>query len=731
MGFFDSERKVSVSTTTVRLIENNMLPNSIKVGAIKSIYEEGDMTDYILEELINNVTNKAKRAYKYAKNNSHLGVPSEVFIQKNSGTPEVLAILKGLYGDGGVLHYSYFGVPNFYHFGWEALVKKGYNTVTNKLNGKYLDYFALEFGLDDFDNYSEEVYQTQSISPYSGFKPWSSTDTFAEDFYPPINKVSGLKAPRLLVVSGLQEKLPDPVVTYKREYLSLPALVSNKDYFQACYEVNGKKIFWSYRKGSGAYPVLDNLGETVPSQLGSYYPFIHFVHDKKILYRDPESLDYKLTKKLCKIMSLDADGIFEQIDFNPDAKELNQAAIIFAIPANSTAEAEQAYGFEFFKGISEKSNERLPTVNANSTFKRKTHTPGRTLIIADKKMRMSVSFGAVIVQRKSGVIEGRGKYHSSVGEGSTTYETKNPVTGMVQTETKTGTIHRYFKQVTPGLYDEIQVVNLRIAYKVFEDYSTTADGNGSLLLLPLDREIVNRLPVGMREQVVARSLRFVFNSYQIDYIQFYEKGVFKYFVMAIAIVFTIYSAGTGASFLASVAAGGTIALTAIWSTLVLPILQTVLVTEGSKLFVKAFGEDFAIFTALAAIAYGVYSHFTSNSLFAENLLKISNGLVSATRQSLAEQFGELQQDFLDFQKEAEALYEQLEETSNELLGSNLLAMVPEVIFGETPKSYFNRTIHAGNVGAQSMAMVSNYVDLALKLPSFNDSINLGTTYERL
>lgn len=722
MGFFDSERKVTVSTTTVRLIENNMLPNSIKVGTIKSIYEEGDMTDYILEEMVNNVTNKAKRAYKYAKNNSHLGVPGELFIQKNSGTPEVLAILKGLYGDGGVLHYSYFGVPNFYHFGWVALINNGYNTEINKLNGEYLDYFALEFGLENFDNYSEDVYQTQTFSPYSGYKPWTSSDTFSEDFFPPIDKVIGLTEPRLRVVTGIQEKLPDPAVTYKREYLALPPLVSNKDYFQACYEINGKKIYWSYQKGSGVYPVLDNLGETAPSQLGSYYPFIHFVHDKKILHRDPESLDYKLTKKLCKIMSLDADAISDQIDFNPDAKELNQAAIMFAIPANSTAEVEQAYGFEFFKGISEKSNERLPTVNANSTFKRKTHTPGRTLIIADKKMRISVSFGAVIVQRKAGVIDGRGKYHSSVGNGSTTYEIKNPVTGMVQAVTKTGTIHKYFKQVTLGLYDEIQVVNLRIAYKVFEDYSTTADGNESLLLLPLDKAIVIRLPVGMREQVVARSLRFVFNSYQIEYIAFYKKGVFKYFVMAIAIVFTIYSAGTGASFLAGISAGGTAALTAIWSTLVLPILQTVLVAEGSKLFVKVFGADFAIFTAIAAIAYGAYSHFTSNSLFAENLLKISNGLVNATKQSLAEQFGELQQEYLDFQKEAESLYEQLEETSNELLGSNLLAMVPEVIFGETPKNYFNRTVHAGNIGVQSIESVSRFVELALKLPDLNQSI---------
>lgn len=724
MGIFSSERKVTVSTNTVRLIENDNLPNSTQVGAIKSIFEEGDMTNFILEELSHNIAIRANRMYRYAKEHSHVGVPSEVFIQKEMGTSEVLKILQTKYGGGGTLHYSFFGVPNFYHFGWEALVAKGYNTKTNMYLGKYLDYFAIEMGDESLDMYVEDVYLPLSLSPYSGNKPWVYQDTLTEDFYPPVNRIPGLIAPRLLVVTGIQPNPLESVVDYTRVNIDMPDMVSGKDYFQACYEVDGVKHFWSYQKGKGTYPVLDSLGETVNSALGTYYPFVHFIHNKKMASREGKTNpDYLLSKRLCKYLDIQADDIYDQFESNPDIREVNQASLVFAIPANSTAEAEQHYAFEFFHGISQNSNSHLPNVSSDSSFKRKTHTAGRTLIIADKKFHMSVSYGDIIVHRKVGVIGGRGKYNSSVGQGTATYDVKNPVTGMVSTISKTGTVHKYTHQVTEFLYDEIQVVNLRVAFKVFEDYSTIGEGGSNLLLLPVDKAIIDRLPVKTREEVMGRSLRLVFNSYNIQYISFFERGPFKAFLAIAAIVFTIYSAGTGGGFMAAISAGGTAALAAIWSTVVLPILKVALVQEGVKFFVKTFGEEAALLIAIVAIAYGVYNQIKEGSaLFADNLIRVGNNLISQVNASIQQNTAGVLEEMREFSEYSTDMYEKLEETAYELLNGNLLAKVPEVVFGEPPQSYFNRTVHSGNIGVQSIAAVSNYVPLALTLPSFNDTI---------
>lgn len=724
MGIFSSETKVIVNTNTVRMIENDHLPNSVKVGAIKSVFEEGDMVDYILEEMIHNITIRANRVYKYAKNNSHLGVPSGTFIQKNDGAAQVKTILESLYGRGGKILYAYFGVPNYYHFGWEALVAKGYDTKTNKLDQtRYLDYFALEFQQGTLASYAEDVYLTESISPYSGYKPWADTSTLTDDFFPPISLVTGNVKPRLLVVSGVQKSLPKPDVTYTRETVQLPTLVSDSDYFQACYEVNGKKYFWSYLKGSGKYSALDSIGETTQSNTGTYYPLIHFIHDKNILNKNVQSADYKLTKKLCRLMDIDADPIFDELKANPDIAQVNQATLMFGIPANTSAEAEQRYGFEFFSSFVDPANSNRPTVSSTSVFTRKGHTAGKSIVIQDKKFSMTISFGAIIKQRKAGEIGGRGDYNSKVGEGTATYEIRNPVTGIVSKQAYKGTVHYYMHQVSPGLYDEIQVVNLRIAYKVFGSYSTTADGSNSLLMLPLDKAIIDKFPVSVREELVARSLRFVFNSYQVQHISFFNRGPFKAFMMVVAVVFTIYSAGAGASFTSAVAAGGTVALTAIWSTVILPILKVALVAESTKFFVKVVGEDAALLFAVLAVAYGAYTAYTNpGSLFADNLLKIGNSLISQAQASIQNNLLELQSEFEEFDEYSRDLYTQLEEASNELLNGNLLAKVPEVIFGESPRSYFDRTVHSGNIGIQSIAAVSNYVDVALKLPTFNDTI---------
>lgn len=722
MGLFSDKKKVHINTLTMRVFDDKSLPNSVKVGAIKSIFEEGDMVDYVMEELINNITVKANRAYKYSSEYSHIGNPGNIYVSKESARAEVNSILTTLYGQGKLSHYT-FGVKNFWFTGWEELIKKGYNLKTNKFaDGSSLDYFTIEIPVGTFADLPVEAISEWGPNPYNTVKPWLGGSEGLNAF--PVIQEAPIANPRIVIVKGIGSLTESP--TYTREYVPLD-LGNNNDYFQAIYETNTNVFIWSYEKGAGTYETLDSVGEG-RAQLGSYYPYVHFISDKKLLNEDKDSEDYLLTKKLCKYLDMNADDIFDQLKYNPDIKEVNQVSLMFTVPVNTKNSQECEYNFRFFNQLAlVSSGITKPTVDADSLFKRKTLSKGNTVVVADARFRTSISYSGIVTTQRFGDLGKR--YSSSFREGVATYETKNSVTGLLEPHTIKGGIHTFEYQVSPGIINVIEVVDLRTSIKVFQEYYTVVEDKDNKLMIPVDKSILELMAVGNREILLARSMHFVFTSYVIEYISFFERGPFKVFVQVLSIAFIIWSAGTGTYFSAALAAGGTVALTAIWSTVILPMLTAVAYAEGAKIFVKVLGEDFATMVAIFAIAYGAYS-IATNSLksFADALLNISNNLIKAISTQIQESIVGVQEEFAEFQQYTQDMYESLEETSRELLGDNYLAMVPQIVFGELPKNYFNRTVHAGNIGVQGMAMVSNFVELSLRLPEFKDTIE-GFKYE--
>lgn len=46
-------------------------------------------------------------------------------------------------------------------------------------------------------------------------------------------------------------------------------------------------------------------------------------------------------------------------------------------------------------------------------------------------------------------------------------------------------------------------------------------------------------------------------------------------------------------------------------------------------------------------------------------------------------------------------------------------------FGESPTNYFNRTVHAGNIGIHGLDTIENYCSMALRLPELEQTIDFG------
>ena len=75
MGLFSSKRKTYVGTTVMRVLEDNVIPDSIKTGSVKAMFAKGEFSDFILEELVQGIGVKADRMYSKAKRSYSPGLP--------------------------------------------------------------------------------------------------------------------------------------------------------------------------------------------------------------------------------------------------------------------------------------------------------------------------------------------------------------------------------------------------------------------------------------------------------------------------------------------------------------------------------------------------------------------------------------------------------------------------------------------------------------------------------
>ena len=95
-------------------------------------------------------------------------------------------------------------------------------------------------------------------------------------------------------------------------------------------------------------------------------------------------------------------------------------------------------------------------------------------------------------------------------------------------------------------------------------------------------------------------------------------------------------------------------------------------------------------------------------------------MVKGTQTYYANAIEGLQNEYLEFTSLAQQMEKDLKDASDALMTSTTLS--PFVVFGEKPNDFFNRTVHSGNIGVQSIAAVSNYFDIALQLPKLDDTV---------
>lgn len=737
MGLFSSSYKTTVGTVVSRVIKDDAMPQSVKTGTVKSFFNEGNLTDYIMEELAASVGVRADRMYNYAESNYVYGLPSGDVYSSTQGRQQVEAVIEAIEGQQVLMEYSNYGPPNALHIGWMKLIAQyGYSQATNQLSVLTAQKGATVYlkdmvvvvpanQVDSFELGALDQWGTAAASGYTPERPASVGGMVA--LAPPSPVYKSPTATELhLKVTCIWKTSVNAIPSEETFTLSVQDYDFTADYFHAKYSFGTQTKYWMYKNKLGTYPTLDNVFVDGPAVGGTYFPFAYFRYNKQSVITNKTTQAYLTTKKMVKYLGIDFDLMAEAIDENPDIADVEQAMLMLGVPAVSTNEIECKYLFDYFNGMHYAMGGTAYPMLSTLQAKLGDGSVSRNVsIIKDSQFKMALSNDGIYKKIVAGSIGAVGTHTSSFSSVNVTVEYVGVVDSQISYTTIPYGTHTYRKQISAGLYEEIQVNNLKMTYYVYGEYTTTADETDSILLIPIDKSISSTYPIPEREILYARSLHFVFNSRVVTEIKWYQTGIFQVLMIIVAIAITVYTYGADGGSLIATTLGlsGTAGLVA---TIVVNLVIGQLLTIGFKLFVKAFGTELATVLAVIALLYGGYELISAGGVqgapWAEAMLQLSTGLQQAVIQAKMEGLVVDQENFLEYADEQTKLLD----TAKELL-ENKSALDPFVIFGEEPQAFYNRTVHSGNIGTLGITAISYYVDIALTLPKLKDTLG-DTSY---
>lgn len=741
MGLFSSEKVTSVGTSVMRLIVDKSVPNCILMGQAKALVAGDDqMMEHMVEEIANNIGMRAERMYSYAQNNYVHGLPTSTVMSNADGAKEAAKAIQLEVGSPVVVTYFRCGPVNKIHYGWKTLIEShGYSEDSNQLGALttqkgtpvFLDDMVVVLRQADVAEYTATSFDQWGKSPNSGAsptRPLNSDPALAVEVTPSPMKVDPTSVNDYLLVSYSWLSPTKQVLTGTFQ-IPFPVFNSGKDYYQVKYSFGAKVGYWIYEDDSGVHPALDAVLQTTHTVSGSYFPFTYFRFDKTSEDDRKDTPAYKSSKRMMKYLGLDYEDLVSSVNSNPDIKDVEQALMMFAVPAHSTNEDECRYLYDYFDALHDADVAQYPTEVKGSVFSHKVDdrlsgaSKGRTIVIQDKKLSMALSYTLIHKAYKNGTIGKVGAY-TATRVVATTEHSAAVTTGGVASWTSSSEHYAYKMQVSEGLYSEIQVHGLRMVYQIYGGYSSIGEGNSPTLLIPIDKSISYRYNSIVREVLYSRSIHMIFNSRVVTSLPWYASTWFKIILIVVMIVITVLTYGATVQGLAAAFAAGTITAGALAYAVMLMIIEAVVISYAVKKFVKAVGGEAALIIAIVAAAAGYGSMATSDSLmsstWSETLVQVSSNLVKGVNSSIQDSLVGLQSEISEFNMIAGEKVKELE-VANTLLDSNPI-YAPLIVWGETPKDFYNRTVHSGNVGVLGIDAISSYYDAALTLPSISETM---------
>lgn len=746
MGLFSSKTKIEVNVTVQKLFEEAQIPDSARQGLIKGVMGGGDVVENMLEEITGSLGIRANTARGWAKrNNYYFGLPTAGFKSNIDARSVVMNVIANNIGKSIEAVYYTMAPMNSFHYAWAWITNvHGYNANSNELvaltavEGKkcYLKNMLATYTQESYDFMvkTNDLGMLDQLGPapssgYTPSNPFTAMNTIGEYSKQPSYEVSSVAVEDYITVTYEFEEEPG-VFIVRGLTLAMTAVEMEADFHQARYvDEDGKTGFFTYKQGSGTYPVIDEVMFIDPAGLGSYYPWVYFRAngEEVALWNDKKAV--KDCRKYCDYLGVNYDLLNDKVQEEPDVIDVQQSMLMFGLTPGEQNPACIEYLFKHFSILYENSVASANKANdLQDKFKLYTTSPSQVQVIKDAIFTMTFQYGGVAKRRLPGSIGPRGKYTSEyavVRQNDQRFYTngKEGVGTDVTVPEQSAWIYRW--QVTDAVYEEVAVYGLRANYEVHRKKGFGAGPTDPELLIPIDREIMRTVSVRSREQVLSRGLHFFVSTAIKIKTPWYASGAFKIVMLVVAVIITIFSAGTAWQSIVAAAAVGT---TALVITVITMIVGAMAIQYGVKLFVRKFGPKVGIIAAVAAMALGSYGAST-NASWGEVLLSVGTNLATSTQSAYQDIVNSIQNDMEMFTLYAQGAFQDLADAKEQLglnqqyIGLEPLEMVyrnPDIRLGEDPNDFYNRTVHSGNIGVTSYDLVEYFVDTKLTLPTLAD-----------
>ena len=755
MGIFSSREKISVATQVARVFTDSQIVPSSKTAITKAIIKNGDLFDYLLDGMAHSFGNRAEDMYRYAEGHYAFGMPSGEFYVATQGQDEIQSILNALHGTTVEIDYSQLAPANCLHMGWMKLISDyGYNPQTNELASLsaikgtpvYLKNMTVVIPSSKINAIDPRALEQWGISPQAGHLPVEFPINSLVDFligFSPVITSDTAPSEQVLVEYcwSFASNQYDPYVsqyverarlTSESTVVALPASNSQAEYFHVRYKVGNTPHYWMYQLGSGGYPALDALFNVAPTEAGQFYPFTYLRLENTSMDWDKSLAHYRTSAEMLKRLGLNYQKMIEAVHQNPGIGNVRQAMLMFAVPANTTNQLEQRYLFEFFNELKDSQQHISSTPTLTDVLAQFLSTgasiTNSAIVIQDTSFKMSVSNGGIYKRRRGGVIGAVGTYSSEYSEQTASFMVEES-DGTTTAHTYVLPSHYYRKQISSGLYDEIQVINLRTTYHIYDGYKTIGNGTADYLIVPIDRALTAHWNTSEKEELYMRCFQYVFNSVNVTEVAWYSQSWFQAVLLTAAFVMAVYTFGASLEEYSVLVSTGFLTTEAILWNMATEVMIGALVSVAAAKLVQAVGPEVGIALAVLAAAYGLSasSGLITELPFADSVLSVSSSLVKGVSSSYSSKIGDIQAEFEDFQTEVKAEAFAIQKAEDLLQTSNVLS--PFTIIGENPNDYYRRTMYSGNVGQIAIDGVATYVERALTLPTVADAI--GGTFNHV
>ena len=774
MGLFGGKKKYNVSNAVMRLVEDNLVPDPLLQATIYHLFRDVSFSESIQHFSMNGRGRQFERMYRWARDSDEYtyGLPDIRIFSSTSEAEAVQAVIEANVGQPVSTGYNFFRPPNHTHLALQQLTEnQGYLTHTNELTvlseqkGFPVSLVSIT-PTEKLESSTEadpgtlgtpELLAVYTKWGFAGFTP-----TLSQPYVTLPPKIG------LQYTNGAEIRYSwtdaESIEHEEMLFISLEDYDPDLEYFQAeyTYEVDGetKTGYFTYFPGDGLYPSLDEVYARLHAFDGSFFPFAVFVREGDV-QTAPElegTPGYESTRKLLDFLDIDFQEFGDQVQDNKDAHMLQQALIMMGVPITGQDPVEMEYLHRFFKQVHSTLPDDIQPLDSRFFLKggdlrrKNFDLEGAAFVleIAEADFRVLISFDNMTVATVPGNIGAVGTYSNTVETLVTTVEIDNvgdlelnpnftyttkegeilPTTYTYSTEMRV-----ISKQVYPGVVEEIRISNIQNRYDVnFHNKGLGVVGgvNDERLLIPLDYNVCQQISIFKRERLYYRSLYFVANSGDSQTESFFSSGFFSTFIKIVGFAITLYTLGGDGGFFAALGQGLTQA--AIY--LAEAIIVTMTLQFALDELIALVGPEVGFLLALVAFAYGGYQSWTNGQFaqsgFADKLIKVANGLVSATENTMREMFAGIAEEIEEFNELREQKWAELEE-AKDLLDTNsfldpflFIGQVPQTVPGESPERYYQRLVGNTNPGLLGFEFVEKFVDISLTLPSVNDTI--GDTF---